>query len=166
MPDQAPVAASRDDTLLTLICRQQASSSALTVLGRRGGADTVGYPALLGRAERIAGGLRAAGVAEPGSAVGLVLTSRTDLIAALLAVWFAGATVVLVPPPGPLESRADWAARTAGFLARTGSHNLLTDLRVPATGPLMVTDPATLVDHPAATAMVPGPDDVAVVTTT
>ncbi|MEO3876052.1 amino acid adenylation domain-containing protein [Nonomuraea sp. B12E4] len=62
----------------------------------------VTYAELVARSERLAGGLRAAGVG-PGSVVGLRLPRGVDLVMGALAVWQAGGAFLGVDPSYPAE---------------------------------------------------------------
>ncbi|MFE2465376.1 amino acid adenylation domain-containing protein [Streptomyces mirabilis] len=73
---------------------------------------TTTYGALRERAERLAAGLRAAGV-RPGDRVGIRLERGADLVATMLAVLKTGAAYVPMDPAHP-EERLDRTARDAG----------------------------------------------------
>ncbi|TXJ86746.1 amino acid adenylation domain-containing protein [Streptomyces lavendulae] len=79
------------------------------------GADgtTVGFGALDGRARRLAAALVAVGV-RPGQHVGVALGREPALVAALLAVWRAGAAYVPLDPAHP-QARLDDMVEDAGI---------------------------------------------------
>jgi non-ribosomal peptide synthetase component F len=83
------------------------------------GADPVSFAELDARADRLAGALVANGV-RPGDLVGLLLPRSAAFLAALLAVWKAGAAFVPLDPAQP-------DARLAAILADTGAAVVIAD---------------------------------------
>lgn len=71
----------------------------LTVLGNGPRPQVVSWARLHQQARRMATVLARAGV-DRGSRVGLLAEPSPDLVAALQAVWLAGAAVTVLPPPG------------------------------------------------------------------
>ncbi|MFF7879370.1 amino acid adenylation domain-containing protein [Streptomyces sp. NPDC020794] len=98
---------SRIDTAFDARADRHPDAPALTHDG-----TTTTYGALRERAERLAAGLRAAGV-RPGDRVGIRLERGADLVATMLAVLKAGAAYVPMDPAHP-EERLDRTARDAG----------------------------------------------------
>ncbi|MFD9279636.1 amino acid adenylation domain-containing protein [Streptomyces mirabilis] len=98
---------SRIDTAFDARADRHPDAPALTHDG-----TTTTYGALRERAERLAAGLRAAGV-RPGDRVGVRLERGADLVATLLAVLKAGAAYVPMDPAHP-EERLDRTARDSG----------------------------------------------------
>ena len=91
------------------------------------GDAVVTYGELEARAGRLAGYLRAAG-AGPETVVGLCLERGADVVAAVLAVWKAGAAYLPVDPA--------WPAERAGFvLADSGAGIVVSRGEVPAGAP-------------------------------
>jgi amino acid adenylation domain-containing protein len=74
------------------------------------GAQSISYRELDSRADRIAGGLRAAGIPR-GSLVGLHVERSIDWVAGILGILKARSTVVPLPPSHPVE----WIREILGF---------------------------------------------------
>ncbi|WP_329534001.1 amino acid adenylation domain-containing protein [Streptomyces sp. NBC_01450] len=103
----ARIDSTRIDTAFDARADRHPDAPALTHDG-----TTTTYGALRERAERLAAGLRAAGV-RPGDRVGIRLERGADLVATMLAVLKAGAAYVPMDPAHP-EERLDRTARDAG----------------------------------------------------
>ncbi|SFF54912.1 amino acid adenylation domain-containing protein [Streptomyces mirabilis] len=104
--DPTRTAPTRIDTAFDARAGRHPDAPALTHDG-----ITTTYGALRERAERLAAGLRAAGV-RPGDRVGVRLERGADLVATMLAVLKAGAAYVPMDPAHP-EERLDRTARDA-----------------------------------------------------
>ncbi|WP_051711712.1 non-ribosomal peptide synthetase [Streptomyces sp. NRRL S-350] len=110
--------------------------------------DRLTFAELDSRAGGLAAALTAAGV-RPGTAVGISLARGVELVAALLAVWHAGAAYVPLDPAHPAE-RLDHVVRDAGItvvVAAGGGHRWAPEVRVVA--------PDATAAHPAPPVPVP-----------
>jgi long-chain acyl-CoA synthetase len=128
------------------------------------GTDCVAtYAEFDARARRIAGWLRANGVA-PGDRVGLFLKNAPDVLYLLYGIWYAGAAAV--PINNKLHGReAAFILENSGASHCFASPGLADALRAAEVGAVLVetgTDAyAALTDHPPISAIAPrGPDDL------
>ncbi|MFC5055683.1 amino acid adenylation domain-containing protein [Saccharothrix xinjiangensis] len=103
-----------DDVLTSVFAQDPA---AVALVSRDG---EVTYGDLLGRVERLAGGLRAKGVGTE-SLVGVVLPRSVELVVALLAVWRVGAAYVPLDPDLPAERVRVMTADARPALVLTGT---------------------------------------------
>ena len=125
-------------TLPRLIEKGVARGGELTILGRdRSRAVTRSHQELYEEAGRVAPGLVEEGI-RPGDRIGVIGETSHRFVVALLGVWRAGATVVLLPERGQRSTSA-WAAYLRERLASVTARGVLSmgeqlpmDLGVPA----------------------------------
>ena len=115
------------------------------------------YAALMARAGRLAGQLRAAGVGAE-SVVGLCLGRDPDMIVAMLAVWQAGGAFVPLDPEYP-RGRLAFMLADSGVSVVVGHRAVAARwLAIPAGKPPAPVDAVIWLDDPATRAAVPGPE--------
>jgi acyl-CoA synthetase (AMP-forming)/AMP-acid ligase II len=128
------------------------------------------WETIAARAERVAGGLRARGVAA-GERVALVYPTGEEFFPAFFGTLLAGAAPVPLYPPVRFGRLAEYRARTAAMLAAVEAALLLADRRLaPLVGEAAADAPprlgvATLAELPeeSASASAGRPDDLALV---
>ena len=98
----------------------------VTFVDRREREQTVPWPELVGRAERVAGGLRALGV-EVGDRIALVFPTGEGFLAAFLGAATAGAAPAPLPPPSRLGNLGEQQRRLGAMLAAAAPRVVLAD---------------------------------------
>lgn len=101
----------------------------LRVLDRNGDQCWMAWPTVLGRAARVAGGLRGLGVGR-GDRVALVFPTAPELFDAFFGIVLAGAVPVPLYPPVRLGRLDEYHVRTAAMLAAVEARVVLADRRI------------------------------------
>lgn len=99
------------------------------VVDREGAAAWTSWPAMVGRARRVAGALRALGV-RGGDRVAIIFPTGLEFLDALFGVLLAGAVPVPLYPPAHLGRLDEYHARTARMLTGVDACLVLVDRRV------------------------------------
>ncbi|MEZ5330655.1 MAG: fatty acyl-AMP ligase [Thermoanaerobaculia bacterium] len=107
----------------------EAGRGGLRFLDRREEERFLGWPELVERGLRVAGGLAAEGI-RPGDRVALVFPTGEEFFDACFGALLAGAVPVPLYPPVRLGRLGEYHARTGAMLSAAGAKMLLTDRRV------------------------------------
>ena len=116
------------DQVLRLRARQENERPHLVLLEEDRRAATLGFADLLEGAERVAGGIQAAGVGR-GDAVSLMLPTGSDFFFGFMGVLLAGAIPVPIYPPVKIDQIEEYAERQVHILRNAGAKALLTPRR-------------------------------------
>ena len=90
--------------------------------------ETISYDDVVRNAERIASGLRQAGV-EPGTPVASIITNTGPAVSGLLGVWLAGGAVASLPVPARGMTFDEYVEQISTIRERLGSPVLVTEQR-------------------------------------
>ena len=116
-------------TLAGRLAAAATTAEQIHFVGRDEQAETLSYREILGRARRVAGGLKDAGV-SPGDRVAIVLPTSPDFMDAFFGATLAGAVPVPLYPPVRLGRLDEFHARTSAMLTACGARMVLTDRRI------------------------------------
>jgi acyl-CoA synthetase (AMP-forming)/AMP-acid ligase II len=131
-PDRAPAesaAPTVGDLLRAVAAHPRASTHGLRFLDRRESETFVAWREVAERAERVAGALRALGVA-PGERVALIFPTGIEFFDAFFGTLLARAVPSPLYPPFRLGSMAEYDRRTAAMITASSASLLLVDRAV------------------------------------
>ena len=118
------------NTLIELMVEvAQRSEVGLEILDRREVASWHAWSSIVERAARVAGGLRARGVAA-GDRVALILPTGADFVHGFFGVVWAGAVPVPLYPPLRLGCLDEYREQTESMLRTAGANLVLSDRRI------------------------------------
>ncbi|MFO0582554.1 MAG: fatty acyl-AMP ligase [Anaeromyxobacter sp.] len=115
-----PLPPPRHATLVHALRAAAPHGSGVTFVGRDERETALPWGEVLARAERVAGGLAARGVA-PGDRVAIVLRTEPAFLDAFFGAWLAGAVPVPLYPPVRLGRLDEYTASTARMLRVSGA---------------------------------------------